>query len=163
MLTLTALITTIIVIAISGFDELSFLTDLAGNWNNGPIINVYSATSCNYRDEAFISDYWPGTITGCLNANTINNRPCGKYGSLIAAQPALPYTKWRGTYLCASRVQATYLDLSLASDSNSCQSGKRSCGKIDTFNNVMYVPNQTPCPLNYLEFIPTGQPNSFRI
>jgi hypothetical protein len=70
----------------------------------------------------------------------------------------MPYNIWRGVPLCSTRVQASYLDLSIAANESSCPNSQRSCGIIDTLNNVMCVPISTPCPYNYMEVIPKGQP-----
>jgi hypothetical protein len=143
----------------TGNTSFSFFRSISKNWNNGVVIGVtkgINGLQC-YNKNPFINDKWPGTVKGCFYS-TVRRAGCGKYGSTVPSIPAMPYYVWRNTTLCSERIPATYLDLTIAENENSCPNNMRSCGIIDTLNNVMCVPLTTPCPYNYMQIIPKGQP-----
>jgi hypothetical protein len=140
--------------------SFSYFKRLAENWNSGVVHNISRTTllSCPSTQKSLIIDQWPGTVKGCVKSlNSIRQGGCGKYGTGIPALDPIPYTKWRGVSLCSDRASSSYLDLTVVPSENMCPEGLRSCGIIDTLNNVMCVPTATPCPYNYMKIIPFGQ------
>lgn len=153
---------TCVMYAQTGSIHLHFLKSISNNWNNGVVIRVTQEVNgrrCNNQNP-FINDVWPGTVKGCFSSASSNVRRegCGKYGSTVPAIQEMPYYVWRNTTLCSERVPATYLDLTIAENESGCPKSMRSCGIIDTLNNIMCVPLVTPCPYNYMQIITKDQP-----
>jgi hypothetical protein len=138
--------------------KVTFLKGISENWNLGAPTQVTKGVNgfqCPSQNP-FVNDKWPGTVDGC-GPTTIKRVRCGKYGTTIPAIPEMPYYIWRNTTLCSERIPATYLDLTIADSKQNCPSNMRSCGIIDTMNNVMCVPFSTPCPYNYMQILPKDQ------
>jgi hypothetical protein len=75
----------------------------------------------------------------------------------INSIPPINFKQWRGKNLCGPRMPLSYLDMTVAARANSCPFKTRSCGVIDSLNNIMCVDQSLPCPLNELKFIGNGQ------
>ncbi len=122
-----------------------YLASVAKNWNTGVIVSptnsVTACTSSNYN--AFISRSWPGTVTGCYNAGSFGRAACGRksYGTTYGALPPMPYRYWRGSMLCTLRVSATYFDLTIVDNANSCPKNFMSFFKIYTLGNFFCFTN----------------------
>jgi hypothetical protein len=171
------LITSLIfmIIAIVAYAKLSgsdfkYMYNIGTNWNSGPITTLnQDGTVCNINEDNYIKDKWPGTIAGCHCTFSLDfygplrkgacyrKRDNLLFCSTVAARPSIAYTKWKGESLCGKRVPASYLDLIVQTSPNSCPLNTRSCGIIDSLNNVMCVPTSTPCPLNFIKFIPQNE------
>ena len=160
---LTVISTTLMIVAycICNNTNTIYLASVANNWNTGVLIDTTnSVTQCSANGySTFISKPWPGTVTGCYSGSFYRGA-CSKksYGTTYGALPHMAYRYWRGQPLCSTRVAASYLDLNIVDNENSCPLNYRSCGKIDTSGNFMCVPVATPCPMNYFKVIPSGQP-----
>jgi hypothetical protein len=62
-------------------------------------------------------------------------------------------SQWRSTHFCGKR-GPNYLKLKTASSPNSCGSGYKSCGIIDTLKNYLCYPQNIECPINHMEIKP---------
>lgn len=140
----------------------SYLNSISDNWNNG-IVTVVSTSNRGVQcinKNSLINDLWPGTVEGCflfeLERNGCDSDSSSN--SVVPALPEMPYYVWRNTTLCSERIPSTYLDLTISENENKCPNNMRSCGIVDSLNNVMCVPLATPCPYNYMQIIPDGQP-----
>jgi hypothetical protein len=140
--------------------NFSIFKSMAQNWNYGAVSKVSQGTAlfCPDFQSTLITEKWPGTDKGCFKTILIARSVCGKTGITVPPIEPISYTVWRGVPLCTERVPAKYLDLTVAENENECPKEMRSCGLIDTLNNVMCVPSSTPCPHNYMEIILDGQP-----
>lgn len=77
----------------------------------------------------------------------------------------MPYIKWEGKVICAKRMNLKYFDLIIKTNSTSCPSGTRSCGKIDSLNNSLCLENSQPeCPINLIKIdnVAKNFPDSYK-
>ena len=132
------------------------------NWNKGPIIELSTSNgACKMGQKPIINDYWPGTTNGCdcrtaliRIGSSFHRGACSRdrynYSPCVDIPPIGPvnYTKWGGRTLCGKRIEYSYLDFTVEKLPADCPTGTRSCGIVDTLNNVLCIPNATECPLN---------------
>jgi hypothetical protein len=142
--------------------EYSYMTTVGQNWNKGPIVKVdASGSPCSEEFKRIIDNNWPGTKEGCYcdpnldlfygplrEGHCRNKRDSYIFCKTISAKVPMMWEKWRGMSLCANRVAASYLDLTISSSDKGCPLNMRSCGKIDSLNNYLCVPQNTACPIN---------------
>lgn len=152
------LVYTILLHSVTEDKNPTYFKYLYDSWKYGPIEKIAS-NDCELIRNKFplISDQWAGTVKGCINSNNISNKSCGKYGRTINATGPISYNYWKETKLCAQRNSTNYLQLPIFESEESCPKGYRSCGVVDTSNNVLCREKKSPCPINYLEIIPKDQ------
>ena len=145
-------------------------------------INV-SNGACDIASDNILKDSWGGTMAGCdcsrsygvsfygnpLTRGTCSSKTSRKSNSYsnslksyginvsgcydVPATPPVRYRNWGGKTVCAKRIQKSYLDLIVERKPENCPAGHRNCGIVDSFNNVLCVPTNTPCPINKLIFL----------
>jgi hypothetical protein len=62
---------------------------------------------------------------------------------------AIEYKNWKGRQICVKRMKTNYLDLSIASNSQTCPLNQKPCGII--LGNILCIDSYTPCPYNDLK------------
>lgn len=153
---------------ISGSDY-AYMYSIGANWGSGPISSFNTTGDmCGAGESPLISESWPGTVEGCYCRVSF-----GIYGPLRIGQcrrkrdnfifcsnvhevSAIPYSIWRGKTFCGERATTTYLDMNIATSEKECPKNTRSCGIVDSLNNVMCVPLNAPCPMNFIKTLPSG-------
>jgi hypothetical protein len=60
----------------------------------------------------------------------------------------MPYKIWKSTLICSKR-DPSYLDLKTAKTESECGSSYKSCGIIDSLNQVLCYPDNVKCQYNY--------------
>jgi hypothetical protein len=152
--------------------EYQYMHNLGLNWNRGPIVSIEpSGTQCTATQEPIITNSWPGTSEGCycsINLSLVYGplRPgrCYKkrdnllFCSTVSERPGIRWQNWRGKYICGKRVESSYLDLTISKRPESCPMNMRSCGIIDSLNNVMCVPSNIDCPINSIQIDTSKNP-----
>jgi hypothetical protein len=150
--------------------DYNYLHSVGVNWNQGPIVSLNTdGDICHNNESNLITDIWPGTTDGCYctfsmdlygplrSGSCRSKRDSYVFCSTVGSRAPVPYTKWKGKTFCGNRVPASYLDLTISPRATSCPSGSRSCGIIDSLNNVMCVPTQTSCPLNDIRYFKSSE------
>lgn len=158
--------------------DYSYVSSIPKNWNSRPLFpseafNCFSNASLHAK-----LGEWPGIRAACDCSNDpfsfyqIYKRRCKSSihemaaCNNIAAVKAIPYTKWRDLTFCQSmNVDLNYLHISEGKNSEysikisekQCPAGSRSCGLIDSVDNVLCVAKSKECPVNYIKFIADGQ------
>jgi len=138
--------------------KLGYLELLEHNWKKGPIIDIIETENqtCPDNYQHMIDDYWPGTIEGCL-CKTIFKGSCrsqissSKMCTNIQSIDKYHYKLWKNKYLCALRLPTNYRDIYYKRET--CQSGEKRCGILDSIGNVLCIPNEFSCPINYIKII----------
>lgn len=150
--------------------EYSYMFSIGENWQRGPIMSVNSDSSyCNGDSTPLISNMWEGTQPGCYCTFSIDfygplrrdycrkSRDNFMYCSSVPPIAPIDYKVWKGVSICATHASTKYLELNIAKNPESCYPGLKSCGIIDSLNNVMCVPHNSPCPINYVDVISTDK------
>lgn len=150
-----------------------FIQGIGDNWNQGPIQTIIPRDgSCQMGEVVLIDDYWPGTVQGC-DCSTSSNSSLDKlkrgtcsrdsrrsstyYCRDIKPVDPIRYTTWEGKTLCGRRINSSYLDLKIAVNDDSCPSGTRSCGVVDTKDNVLCVSQEASCPVNKIVILDSSE------
>lgn len=165
--------------------EYKYIQTIGKNWNQGPILSI-SATlgSCPVGEVQVLSGAWPGTVEGCDCSNlsfnlfgsplkrgtcsSLQNKNKSRNDSFfdfsyrrcidIRATAPIPYKSWSGRTICAKRIPQSYLDLIIVSSAAKCPVDTKSCGKIDSIDNVLCVSNLAACPINKILFLESKAP-----
>jgi hypothetical protein len=164
----------VIIIASSklGGSDYHYMYNLGLNWNRGPLVSVDpSGDQCSATQPPIITNFWPGTSDGCycrintsLTHGPLRRGKCNKHRDNllfcynILKKSPLRWQNWRGKFLCGKRVDSSYLDLTISKRPESCPMNTRSCGIIDSLNNVMCVPSSTACPINSIQIDTSKNP-----
>jgi len=140
---------------------LAFLNDLELNWSKSPISDlILGDSSCPEGYEYLINNTWPGTTYGCECTTSITRGHCkgSKKRSLscfnVHPTDPRPLYVWDGKLICAKRLDRSYFEY--AKSKEYCKSWMRSCGVIDSLNNILCVDNTQKCPLNKIVFAETN-------
>jgi len=141
--------------------DYSYVTGITRNWSYGPISEAEASSyDCSPGKESLINDFWKGTSYGsaCLPTDlddVLFGGVCDRnsYGHVsIFKNGPLPYKIWKGTHICSKR-GPTYLDLKTAKTESECGSSFKSCGIIDTLNQVLCYHNDINYPYNYVKLL----------
>ena len=144
--------------------KLGYLELLEYNWKKGPIMDIIETenNTCPDTYQHLIDDYWPGTIEGCL-CKTIFKGNCksqissSKTCTDIKSIDKFHYKLWKNKYLCALRLPTNYIDIYNKRDS--CHADEKKCGILDSTGNLLCIPNEFSCPINYLKIISNQEYN----
>jgi hypothetical protein len=144
--------------------ELDFYKKIGNNWSLN-LISEIKLNNCTDNDN-LIKDYWPGENKGCNCGNGIiyiecptdinnnNNIICNK--TIIPEKEPIKYKLWRGEKICGfsnkEYKNKTYFDLDIQENSTKCDENKKSCGIIDTFNNILCINKLENCPILDIKF-----------
>jgi hypothetical protein len=151
-----------IVIAYTKLDKLKFrhFTNLGNNWKSGPVLNI---NNCNRIDDLILKEMWPGTVKGCYDKNLQIFRPgdCEPKNNenVINEIPYFYISVWREKALCGERIESSYLDLIIVNSEMECLHGYKSCGVVDSKNNLLCVQHDSLCPINYINFVDKYNPS----
>ena len=171
-------------IVLSTTDRIYFNTQLIDNilenWSLSPInsISLSNSTKCNNDEELFINNGWKGLVEGCDCTNLtkilsffsnkkIYRRGCFNNDTFagckdIESIDEIPYSNWRTSNpLCIKRNKDlnyhNYTKYILRSGSK-CNNGFRNCGRVDSVNNILCLPENIQCPINKLIIAHQNQP-----
>ena len=144
-----------------------FISSIGHNWSTGPISNAsLGGEICPMGKISIINDFWQGTSSGCFCKNTfffenshITKGACSKKTNNcfdINEIPKIPLKTWKGMNICVNR-GPNYLDLKTAKTPERCGLGFKSCGIIDSLNNVLCYPHLLECPYNFMKAIPINE------
>ena len=143
--------------------DSQFTLLLAKNWLDSPIIDIQTRDNCssNYNTSEAIFDYWAGTVLGCNCSNTIRFGSCSSKSvgcRTIQSTDMIPYKKWRSSKFCFTRLPMnSYLGLTIASQNESCPFNHKNCGKIDTLENILCMPDTSVCPINDIQMLNSNE------
>lgn len=141
-------------------DGFSFLSSIGKNWQDGPVNDVYvnADNICYQGDTSLIKDKWLGTRLTCgiKGGLTIN---CRKYSRRYLPIDPQDIQSWRGTVVCAKRLPGTYLDQKIVRNEKDCNSSWKSCGVLDSSNNILCIKENQECPFNNLQVSPSSSPS----
>jgi len=153
----------VLIVSKLNIDESSyqFIQDLGFNWSQGPINDISTSNiACPSGSTGFINDKWPGTVAGCnCGVLGITRGYCDRsrnsyqeYCLDISPIPAMNYVFYDGLAICRKNATISYLDLTVAT--GSCpSSAPKSCGIIDSLENLYCVGATDSCPINEIMFI----------
>lgn len=138
------------------YDQLNFI---AKNWIASPIEEIDVNCSKN-NSFPLLEDSFPANYEGCYCSNNNQTQQFFKSSSCpincnkVYQSPSLSYTGWDSNVLCGYRTNNTYLDLIIKDKESRCTDlNKKSCGFIDSFNNILCREKSEKCPINYLRFV----------
>jgi len=141
------------------------------NWNTPPITNVLISSSeiCPNNYEYLISNSFPGNFKGCncylsksptYENKILFNKTCTEnelnnncYD--IVENDIINLKYWRNKTICIRRMNNNYWDLyekKLIRKKN-CPENYISCGKIDTFGNLLCLNKNETCPISSFDII----------
>lgn len=160
--------------SISTFDiDNVIIKDIFHNWKKTPIHILQDSFAKRCLDMGMtdlISYEWPGTEMGCLckNKTKLSIGKCldvqhRQYCKSV--ERVRPYTanKWKGQYLCSSSMKSLdFFNLTKIKANDFCAYKTKKCGKIDTLNNYLCVPENENCPINEISVI-SNEANSFEL
>jgi len=150
--------------------EYSYMHSIGQNWQRGLIMDVNSdKLFCSGKSTPLITDMWQGTGDGCFCTFSFSlygplrrdscriNRDNYSFCSSVAPISPIDYKVWKGVPLCANRLPLSYLDFKIANSPSECGIIMKSCGIIDSLNNVLCIPLGTKCPVNYIKVLPPNK------
>lgn len=143
-----------------------YIASIGKNWSTGPVSDATAAGyDCPAGKTSLISDYWPGTVSGCscpaLIGEGLSRSTCSlsKRSHLstftctnVAARAQMPYKFWKSVNICVKR-GPNYLELKTSSSLNGCGVGYKACGIIDSMKNYLCYPSNVDCPYNEIKVI----------
>ena len=141
--------------------------------------NLYSS---NFLSEsngiAMHFDKWPGTVEGCVKADNksvyiLKKESCDKGDLFLERITHIYIDKYADISFDIERSSKTYLELFnegaiLEPDytkkkNEQCPEGKKNCGYIDTMKNILCLPKDEECPINYIRISSKGKPDAQNI
>ncbi len=137
--------------------EAYYFKNIADNWSLKPIDSL-NLNSCD-NTKNILQEKWRGTRSGCNCFTYIQRGSCSKrsFCTRINGKSQIQFTFWRGNSICTEReTHGKYLSLNIERNSESCPSGKRSCGIIDSQNNHLCLDNNLSCPVVDIKFSENG-------
>ena len=158
--------------------DTSLISEYQDNWSRGPIVDIFVSPEqdkCPQGYEELITNVFPGMNQGCdCSQSTLKEFQDKVYTSQCNADHLvsdcqmvfnfndIALKKWKGTVLCASRMDKNFWQL-VITDSY-CPSAHKKCGVLDDFNNTLCVPNVDKCPVNDIIVLPSNKnpPNGYK-
>lgn len=139
------------------------------NWKSAPIMQIFktSKPTCPSGYVPLISTTFPGNKRGCdctksqkksykrkVFKNTCDESQIVNSCSIIPERNNTNLTHWRQGTLCSKRMNNfNYENILSKPFIGVCPKGTKSCGIIDTENNLLCLKESEECPLNYLEIL----------
>ena len=96
-------------------------------------------------------------FTTSFSGNDTKNKSCASF-SFKNSMPRT-FLKWKSEYICIKYYPYNYLALKRVPGDTSCPLNFKSCGILDTLNNILCIPEGDTCPINYINILPKGTPN----
>ena len=156
----------ILVTSIVGYHKINsfnynYFVDMEKNWQLGPITEIsLRETECLEGEKLIFDEYWPGTNKGkdcginvVPNSFEINEIEKIEKRSLntcqlVEANPPISIKFWENKNFCGKRLNEDYLELNIFKNIQSCPNETRSCGIIDSKQNILCLPLTQACPIN---------------
>ena len=124
---------------------------------NGKLIYSFELKSnCSSEEEILSLGKWDGTEKGCKCNNEIKEGECTKTDKdnkckNIDSIPPKEYKIINSNYVCVKKSEKTYKQLmeskQIFPKGSECKNDYKSCGIIDTLENILCVPENDPCPI----------------
>ena len=154
--------------------DIDTIKSIFETWKQQPIHLLQQShdKTCNEMGMYDIISYeWPGTIPGCLceNKTKIISRKCTlnhqkkQCRKIEALRPHVSF-KWKDQYLCGMSTikNKGYFDFVRIKENDFCAYKTKKCGRIDTLNNFLCIPENENCPINEISFL-SSEEKSFEL
>jgi len=148
--------------------DFTYLQSIGFNWKTYPITSFSQLNlqrgQCLDVESQILFDFWGGTVKGCdcsgsmfVSGTTLTRGFCSRKQSgctNIAANPTRPLIFWRSKMFCKNmNLNAkNYFDFLVADSPDNCPSNTKSCGILDSLNNILCIDIKENCPINQLTF-----------
>ena len=142
-------------------EDTFWAKDLIQNWKSEPFSTVVlsETNTCGLHEELFLKDKFPSIKSYCIKNNQIEFDDCDEETKFPATE-SKNINYWKNSLLCGSSI-GNYFELDIQSSEDNCSLNKRSCGVIDTFQNVLCVENDKNCPVTSYKFQQRNDLNMF--
>lgn len=130
------------------------------------IYEFHPKPTCEGDEEELVLGTWDGTINKCNCNGQIKDFDCTESDKDCKTEEGVKpknYTVFNENKMCAIRGESYYnltKSGNLIAKDESCPSGKKSCGIIDTFGRKLCLPEDKICPINKEKII---NPNSNQV
>lgn len=157
----------------------NIIDDILTNWNATFISDITEKTTneCNVGESEFTLGRFQGTFEGCNCLGRSGNKISNKYKDKVNPFPCtsdllesncyktLPITPktlriWETKELCVTKTDKRFYDHIRESVSNNetCPSGTKQCGLIDSLNQKLCVLTANACPVNKIVITKYSKP-----
>lgn len=152
------------------------IKDIFVQWKQQPlhILQQSHSKTCYELGMRDLIEYdWPGTAQGCLceNKTKVYPRKCTenqfrKHCKHVEALRPYKAYKWKNQYLCgkstSKSMEKGYFDMVRIKEGDFCAYKTKKCGKIDTLNNYLCIPEGENCPINDISIVSNAE-DSFEL
>ena len=176
LISIAGLITCIVLnsILIGGIDfNANNVEEFEDNFKDSPIFDLsFTTGKCPTGTSEIELDEWPGTVRGCecigyytlsfAAKHYVDRGMCYKRDKedqchwLSGFEPS-PISKWKGAKFCSKKMSEQYSYYNLLEQSvkkgEKCPTGSKKCGILDTLDNVLCLPENDECPINFLKVV----------
>lgn len=150
------------------------------NFYDTPIFDLTITTGqCPAGKTSIDFDDWAGTVRGCecvgssftlfptKGRHYVDRGNCYKRYEddachWIKGFDPSPINLWKGAKFCAKKMNENYSYYSLLQYSvkkgQQCPKGYKSCGYLDTLDNILCLTEKDECPVNFMEVVAKGNP-----
>ncbi len=162
--------------------DILTIEEIFKEWKIKPIHIIQSSRSkkCEELGMYNILNYnWPGTTSGCLcnnNNNDNNNKKILYKNSCnenqfrqrcinIESVNSYNMNKWKDHFLCGMTTMKNfknYFDFVRIKENDFCAYKTKKCGRIDTLNYYLCIPENENCPINDINYI-SNEDNFFEL
>ena len=144
--------------------------DLLKDLNFGYITEITRLSKEEENEDVFIFDKWQGTVDGCGNKKTmipnvtvLPEKGCPDGFEFLEKIPPIEIVNYKGFVLeMEAPIYISYKKLlydgSIIKNNETCPKGKKSCGYIDTKDNLLCLDKNLSCPINYIKFAKNPPP-----
>lgn len=155
--------------------DFTYLQSISFNWKSYPITTIsnlsFQKGKCGEDESQILFDFWTGTVRGCdcseqlyVKGNALTRGYCTRRQTGCAAVPAAsasPFLFWKSSMFCKNANQGakTYFDWGIVEKEGACAQGYKSCGKLDSFGNLLCVESKEQCPINYVKYFSFAELN----
>ena len=133
-------------------------------YNNLKIYNSSSDLNRESNDNIIEFGKWPGTVRGCGKIKKNNktsvrilddiNEECDEDEETLNKIPEQKIISYKGISICGL-TKGNYLNLlnqgAIVEKNEICPEGKKSCGIIDSIDNILCIDNNEDCPISYIK------------
>lgn len=137
-------------------DENGIFLEIKNSLNGKLIYSFELKSNCSAGEEILSLGKWDGTKEGCKCYNKIKEGECTDDDKDdkckdIDSIPPKEYKIINSNYVCVKKSEKTYKQLmeskQIFPKGSECKNDYKSCGIIDTLENILCVPEQDPCPI----------------
>lgn len=154
----------------------SNVLDIKDNFDSYPIFDFEGTDYCESKRKLIVIDKWPGTIRGCdctsmslalvpYEKKIMRGSCSGIMANCKEINPLkeVKLTKWRGKNFCQAIKDENYTYYSLllsnsVKENETCKIGFKKCGYLDTLKQILCLPENEECPINFIKVSTSGPP-----